>query len=50
VIRWWRDRVVLLWTTRGRLAVRVCPYCGALVVTDGRRQHEQMHEVMLRER
>ena len=45
-----RGRHRLLWpmTTRGLLGARVCPLCGALIVTDGAEQHEAVHRAGLR--
>lgn len=36
-------RVVRVFTTRGRLHVRVCGLCGSLVLRDARDQHERLH-------
>ena len=38
-----RHRMRVLLTLAGLLRVRVCPLCAALVLADGRAQHDRMH-------
>lgn len=46
--RRWAAGVLRVITTRGRLAVRVCRLCAAVVVADGAEQHELFHAATLR--
>ena len=39
----WPLAVVKVFTTRGRLAVTICPLCAALVVAAGQGRHDAVH-------
>jgi hypothetical protein len=42
----WRLVVVKVFTTRGRLAVTICPLCAALVVAAGQGRHDAVHRAL----